>query len=97
MILVDKQLLLVLLMFGAVAVIVAYAAGYLTASRDHYSVERRINQQLRFAQRQRNELARWAAENWPDEYAAYHRGIEEGYQQGLYHADELASDAEPEP
>ena len=44
--------------------------------------------------RRQTAIARWVADTWPDEAAAYHYGHTEGYQQGILHSPELVADSE---
>jgi hypothetical protein len=63
----------------------AWALGYSTAWAKSEAWEVRCREIVA----QKAALATWVRDNWPDEYAAYRRGVAEGYQQGVSQAVEL--------
>jgi len=76
---------------AAVAAI-SFLLGYYAADHSAQKALRMVRGQLRFAERQRHELGRWIRENWPNETAAYRRGVTDGYQQGIDQGPTLLED-----
>lgn len=76
----------------ASAMVIVFLLGFNAAQNRNGRISRGLRGQLRLAERQRHQLTKWVRENWPNEYAAYQRGVQEGYQQGVLQGPSLAED-----
>lgn len=76
-----------------VAMLTAFILGFTAADATSRRIQKGLHAQLRLAQDQRYRLAQWVRTNWPNEYAAYQNGFDQGYQQGVTEAPALMEDA----
>jgi hypothetical protein len=78
-----------LLITAAAAATVAYIFGWLLGKTEGHRLSENARGYWLRERQQREQLAEWVMHNWPDEYAAYHQGHEEGYQQGVTQGPDL--------
>lgn len=78
-------------LFAALLVlaIAAFFLGWDIAESRERKAKRILDANLKLAIEQKRQLTQWVRLHWPDEYAAWRRGVAEGYQQGVLHAAEL--------
>lgn len=72
--------------------VISFLLGYDVAETRERHALSAVRRELRFIERQKNELSSWVRTNWPNEYAARREGHLLGYQQGILHAAELERD-----
>lgn len=80
-----------LLIIGAVILflIAAFWLGFNAASALERNAHNRTKKTLWDIQRQKVNLTKWVRGNWPNEFEAYRRGHQEGYQQGVLQAADI--------
>lgn len=77
------------LITSAVTALLGYAIGYVTALLNLREQTAQLKDAMTLVATQQTQLVHWVRTNWPNEYAAYRRGISDGYQQGIDHAPHL--------
>jgi hypothetical protein len=85
------------LFFAAAMLVLAvccFLLGYDVAETTERKARKDLDRHLKAVILQKKMLSEWVRKNWPDEYAAYHRGHAEGYQQGVLQAETLEEDTQ---
>jgi len=70
----------------------AFIAGWQASNNRERLASRYLQKQLHEVQTQKRRLTEWVRANWPDEFEAYRRGHQEGYQQGVSQAADLEAE-----
>jgi hypothetical protein len=73
----------------ATCLVIAFCLGLGAGENKNRRISRGLRAQVRLAHQQRHDLTAWVRKNWPNEYAAYKRGVVEGYQQGVLQGPDL--------
>ncbi len=74
--------------------ILSFILGWTAASTLERRARRASQRYHRKLEQNLHNMGEWVRTNWPNEYAAYQRGVTEGYQQGVLHSPELVKDSE---
>lgn len=80
----------------ALLMIAAFWIGYTAAETREREARDLIEKNLRDLRNQKAKLTQWVRSNWPNEFEAYRRGHQEGYQQGVLQSPDLTAYAEAE-
>ena len=74
--------------------IAAFFLGWDIAESRERKAKHILDANLKLAIYQKRQLTQWVRQNWPNEYTAWRRGHQEGYQQGVLDAPKLDEEVE---
>ena len=75
-----------ILLAVALFMLAAFITGYTAAETKERKAHDQLRTTIRNIEQQKRSLTTWVRENWPNEFDAYRRGHQEGYQQGVLHS-----------